>query len=233
VNVAKLLIVNADDFGASAGINRGIVDCHVRGVVTSTSMLIDGAAADEAAELARQNPRLSVGLHWNIGEGDGAVDTADHAAIRAEWDRQLARFAALLGQPPTHVDSHWHVHAREDLLPLFRELTAPLGVPLRGDGGVAWIGGFYGQWEWKVTDLEHVSVEFLEQVLREEVGPGWTEIACHPGYVEAGDDDVYLREREAELATLTDPRVRDAIERLGIRLASYADYRGGNTIEQP
>jgi predicted glycoside hydrolase/deacetylase ChbG (UPF0249 family) len=86
------------------------------------------------------------------------------------------------------------------------------------------VGGFYAQWEWRVTNLEYVSVPFLEKMLREEVSEGWTEFSCHPGYVSAGYPAVYHAEREAELATLTDPRIRRTIDELGIRLASYADY---------
>ena len=54
--------------------------------------------------------------------------------------------------------------------------------------------------------------------------PGVTEFSCHPGYVSNDYQAVYLKEREAEVATLTDRRVRDTIEELGIRLISYADY---------
>src|SRR5262249_60830255 len=66
----KWLIVNADDFGASAGINRGIVDCHTRGVVTSTSLMVTGRAARDAAVLSRRHPALPVGWHWG-GWGAG------------------------------------------------------------------------------------------------------------------------------------------------------------------
>src|SRR5207248_2676313 len=47
---------------------------------------------------------------------------------------------------------------------------------------VKFVGGFYAQWEWQVTELDHVSVRFFERLLREEVDEGWTELSCHPGY---------------------------------------------------
>ncbi len=223
--MAKYLIINADDFGASTGINRGIVECHTHGVLTSTSLMVTGRAVREAVAMSRDHPALSLGLHWDVcGEDERTFDLDNLAAVRDEFRRQLDEFHRLVGRRPTHVDSHRHVHREEHLLPLFRELVAPLGVPLRDDGRVNFVGGFYAQWEWQVTNLEYVSVPFLQQMLREEVPDGWTEFSCHPGYRSPDFTSVYLAEREAEVRTLTDPRIRETIAELSIRLVSYADY---------
>ena len=220
---AKYLIVNADDFGASTGVNRGIVECHRDGVLTSTSMMVTGVAVEEAVELSRENPELAIGLHWDvIGEDERSFNLRDDRAVREEFARQLDRFVGLLGRPPTHVDSHRHLH--RDVFELFAELVEPLGVPLREDGKVAFVGGFYAQWEWGVTELEHVSVEALQRMLREEATAEWTEFSCHPGYRSPDYEAMYLFEREAEVATLTDPRIRETIDELGLELCSYADY---------
>ncbi len=224
----RSVIVNADDFGASPGINAGIVEAHAHGVVTSTSLMVTGHAAGEAAALARDRPELSIGLHLDLDGEDVVARVAfdDAPAVRAELERQLAAFQALLGRPPTHVDSHHHVHERPELAPLVRALVAPLGVPLRGDGRVAYVGGFYAQWEWQVTELEHVSVEALLGILRDETQAAWTEIGCHPGRVTPDFRSIYREEREAELATLTDARLRPAIAGFGLRLASFAHVGG-------
>ncbi len=223
--VRRNLIVNADDFGASDGINRGIVEAHGGGVVTSTSLMVKGRAAAGAVALAREHPGLAIGLHWDLDgeDADPSIDLESPAAVRAELARQLEAFHELTGRAPTHVDSHHHVHRRPEIAPIARELVAPLGVPLREESEVRFIGGFYGQWEWQVTDLHHVSPEFLLWILRNEVADGWTEISCHPGYVTDDFTSVYLEEREAELATLTDPLIRAEIDSLGLRLASYAE----------
>ncbi|MGI8622208.1 MAG: ChbG/HpnK family deacetylase [Solirubrobacteraceae bacterium] len=221
----RTVIVNADDFGASAGVNAGIVEAHAHGIVTSTSLMVTGRAATEAARLARAHPGLSVGLHLDLDgeDADPRVPLDDAAAVRAELAHQLGAFGRLLGRAPTHVDSHHHVHRRPELAPLVGELVAPLGVPLRGDGRVTYVGGFYAQWEWRVTELTHVSVDALLAILRDETGPGWTEIGCHPGRVTPDFRSVYLAEREAELATLTDARLPPAIAALDLRLAGFAD----------
>jgi predicted glycoside hydrolase/deacetylase ChbG (UPF0249 family) len=223
--MAKFLIVNADDFGASSGINRGILECHSRGVLTSTSLMVTGRAVHEAVAMSRDHPALALGLHWDVwGEDEREFDTHNLQAVRDEFRRQVDAFHRLLGRMPTHVDSHRHAHREDHLVPLFRELMLPLGVPLRDDGRVRFVGGFYAQWEWLVTNLEYVSVPFLQQMLREEVAEGWTEFSCHPGYGSPDFSSVYLAEREAEVRTLTDPRIRQTIAELGIRLVNYADY---------
>jgi len=223
MSAPRTVIFNADDFGASTGVNRGIVDCHVGGVLTSTSMMVTGSAVEEAVELSREHPDLAIGLHWDVyGEDERDFDMSDERAIRDEFARQLDAFHELMGRGPTHVDSHRHAH--REAFEVFRELVEPLGVPLRGDGTVNWVGGFYAQWEWGVTELEHVSVAALQRMLREEAADGWTEFSCHPGYRSPDYRAMYLVEREEEVRTLTDPRVRQTVDELGLELASYADF---------
>src|SRR4030095_942952 len=99
---ARRLIVNADDFGQSAGINEGIIQSHEKGVVTSASIMVRGPWASAAADYARAKPALSVGLHLDLGEWgrrDGAWGAVyefgapnDPAAIRAEIVQQLETF---------------------------------------------------------------------------------------------------------------------------------------------
>jgi chitin disaccharide deacetylase len=222
--VNKHLIFNADDFGASAGVNRGILECHTHGVVTSASLMVTGRAAREAVSISRDHPALAIGLHWDVwGEDEREFDIENVPAVCDEFHRQINEFHRLMGRLPTHIDSHRHAHREEHLMPVFRELVEPLGIPLRDDGRVNFVGGFYAQWEWMVTNLEYVSVETLQRMLREEVPEGWTEFSCHPGYRSPDYQSVYLEEREAEVRTLTDPRIRQSIDALGLHLVSYAD----------
>jgi predicted glycoside hydrolase/deacetylase ChbG (UPF0249 family) len=175
--------INADDFGASTGVNRGILECYTRGVVTSASLMVTDCAVREAVSMSRDHPELAVGLHWDVwGEDEREFDVDDLQAVHDGFHRQLDEFYRLLERTPTHVDSYRHAHREERLMPLFRELVELLGVPLRGDGRVRFVSGLYAQWQWMVTDLEYVSVPFLQRILREEVGEGWTEFSCHSGY---------------------------------------------------
>lgn len=222
--MTRALIVNADDFGYLPGVNQGIVDAHTKGIVTSTSLMVTGHAVEEALELARRHEQLGLGLHFDVwGEDEREFDVADVAAVRDELRRQVERFVELVGRPPDHLDSHRHVHREAHLFDVFREQAADLGVPLRFDGTVAYVGHFYAQWEWKVTVLERISPETLCGLLRDMVGEGWTELACHPGYMPADTPTVYGREREVEVRSLCDPRVRATLEEQGIVPATFAD----------
>jgi len=219
----RFLIVNADDFGYSRGINRGIAQAHAHGIVTSTTLIVNAPAARDALELARRLPGLAVGLHVNFtNEADRLVEFDDLAVCRCELRRQFDRFVELAGRPPSHLDSHQHVHRDPDRLPVFQELAREQGLHLRDMPPVVSRGGFYAQWEHMVTDATKVSVEMLARMLREEVPRGVTEFICHPGYFDAGLTAVYHKERELELATLCEPAVRRLVAEQGIELISHA-----------
>ena len=222
--MTKFVIFNADDFGMTQGINRGIVQCHTEGVVRSTSLMVNRREAKDAAAISRDHPGLAVGMHWDVEYEEGKkFDITDEAAIRDEFKRQLDQFEALVGKPPTHIDSHHHAHLRGGLPDLWRELVDPLRIPLRGQSAIRYDGRFYGQPAEDETDLTFVSVHQLETWL-EKLPEDWTEFSCHPGYVSPDWESSYRWEREVEIRTLTDLQILQSIERLGITVASFADY---------
>ncbi len=224
-NDMKYLIINADDFGASPGINRGILEAHCQGILTSTSLMVDMPAAAEAAQLRREVPKVSIGLHVCLTKEDAnlVLDPADAERVRAELQRQYARCLDLLGQPPTHIDAHHNIHRNRQLLPHFLELARMHPLPLRENSPVRYFSSFYGQWDGE-THLEQVSVQSLLHMLRMEIRDGYTELSCHPGYIEPDLVSCYRQEREAELHTLCDPAVRTALAELQITPISYHDF---------
>lgn len=224
--MSKYLIVNADDFGYARGVNQGILTAHVQGVVSSTSLMVDAPCATEAVALARPYPSLGVGLHFVATNEDGPVlALEDIAAVEKELHRQYQCFCDLLGQPPTHLDSHHHVHLRQELKPLFLAWAEEHRLPLRGLGRARYNGGFYGQWydeEWRPHPApELIGVGNLAQILR-ALPEGVTELVCHPGYASPDLDSSYAAERESELTTLLDRRVPTLIRELGIILTNFA-----------
>jgi len=218
----KYLIVNADDFGASHGINRGILEAHQRGILTSTSLLVNTAWSGEAAEMSRTAPELSVGLHADLRNELKETPADPGRRLHDALAKQFSRFEELMGRPPTHLDSHHNLHRDAKALPAFHDLAAQHGLPLREHSPVRYFSKFYGQWGGK-THFEQISVESLTRMLEKEIEEGITELSCHPGYVEADYVSGYSVEREAELGALCDPVVVEALAAQSIQLVSYHD----------
>jgi predicted glycoside hydrolase/deacetylase ChbG (UPF0249 family) len=152
--MAVTLIVNGDDFGVSPAVNAAILHCHCEGVLTSTSVLANGAAADEALGLARAHPSMGVGVHLNLTDGaplsspaavptlvdrQGRFRTFPGQMLRviggrariAEVERELRaqiEYVLARGVVPTHVDGHLHAHAYPRLLPLVLRLMHEYGI---------------------------------------------------------------------------------------------------------
>jgi len=229
----RYLVVNADDFGYTEGINRGILDAHVNGIVTSASLMVERPAAAHAVALARESPRLGLGLHVEVKRWwtssfprRGSARSADAVKRCAREDvrRQLDLFRALLGREPSHLDSHHHRHMAELVRPAFEELADELTIPLRRvDPRVRFDGGFYGHDGRGQPQHESIGVDALIRLI-ENVDSRVTELCCHPGYPD-GLDDWYRAERELEVQTLCDRRVHDAVERGGVQLCSFAEAR--------
>jgi hopanoid biosynthesis associated protein HpnK len=148
------LIVNADDFGFSEAVNRGIVDAHDHGIVTSASLMATGAAFEHAVELARSRPRLAVGVHLVLTEhrplmGAAAPSLVDgrgafepHLAqllgrqlrrgislseVRRELAAQIERVRGA-GISISHLDGHQHVHVLPGIARVVAELAAAYGI---------------------------------------------------------------------------------------------------------
>lgn len=226
-SMAKYLIINADDFGYARGVNRGIVAAHRQGVVLSTTLMVDASAAGEVRDVAREYPELSVGLHFvATHHGVPLFDLHDLAKVEQELNRQYERCRALLKKPPTHLDSHQHMHLRHKHLDtLFRTWAATRQLPLRNAGVVHFEERFYGE-QYDAHGRaclapERISFKSLEKILR-ALPEGVTELACHPGYVTADLDSSYATAREIELTTLLDPQLPILLRECGISLINFA-----------
>lgn len=223
------LVVNADDFGLSEGVNEGILRAHVEGIVTTASLMVYGPAAAPAVAAAAEHPGLAVGLHVDLAEwvcvgGEWRpryeiVDPADPAAVAAELERQLDGFRALTGRLPTHLDSHQHVHRDEPTRSIMVRRAMELRVPLRHHGRVRYCGAFYGQGRAGVPLPDAIQPDRLVHLI-EQLPGGVTELCCHPAAA-VTTELAYGPERLRELESLCDPSVRDAIDRNGVRLCTF------------
>jgi adenylyl-sulfate kinase len=231
----RLLIVNADDFGLSRGINAGVVKAHEDGIVTSASLMVRGRAAIEAAGDARHMPSLSVGLHVDLGEWvfrEGEwheryrlMATENYLAARAEARAQLELFRGLTRRDPTHIDSHQHTHIGSPATEALVEIGQELGVPVRRiTEGFHYVGDFYGQSGTGDPHHEAITASNLAELIR-NLPLGITEVACHPA-ASVDFDSVYGQERLVEVEALCDPKLRELIDEHGIALRSFTELEG-------
>jgi hopanoid biosynthesis associated protein HpnK len=154
-NSCRRLIVNADGFGRSHSINAAVIRAHREGILTTASLMVNEIACDEAVALARENPKLGVGLHLTLLCGKSALPpekipglvNARHEfsnqpittgfryffrrplsqQLRSEIHAQFQKFRAT-GLPLDHVNGHLHLHLHPTVFRILMEDAATLGI---------------------------------------------------------------------------------------------------------
>jgi len=153
--MGKYLIINADDFGLTDGVTRGIIDASNTGVVTSTSVLINELIYERITVNKTECSKLGIGLHLNLTQGRSILPAVDvsslmsydgffmkpeqllanpqkihPAQVEKEWRAQIAAFRTIFGIPD-HLDSHHHIHLYPSLFNIFCQLAVELQLPVR------------------------------------------------------------------------------------------------------
>jgi chitin disaccharide deacetylase len=149
------LIVNADDLGWTAGVNRGIAEAHRNGIVTSASLLANGCAFADGVRTAAGLPGLGVGVHLNLSDGrptapeqqvgtllrqDGefaggpesllfrlTAKSLEPKEVEKEWNAQIEKVRST-GIRPTHLDGHKHVQMLPGLFAIALRLAKRHGI---------------------------------------------------------------------------------------------------------
>lgn len=150
------LVVTGDDFGYCPRRNQGIVDCFLAGGVSNVSLLVNGSAAQEAADLAKRHS-IPIGLHANLSEGVPVCPGLQRAStlvtqhgffhgkmgfrkqlekrqlsmeqVEMELRAQVHRFRELTGHWPQHMDGHQHVHVLPEVRDVFAQVLSDLQIP--------------------------------------------------------------------------------------------------------
>jgi hopanoid biosynthesis associated protein HpnK len=151
----RRLIVNADDFGLSHSVNEAIVRAHREGILTSASLMVNENSFDEAVTLAKENPKLGVGLHLTLLQGHSALSPEKipglvnsrgefqncpagvgmkyffrsglREQLRAEIHAQFEKFRST-GLPLDHVNGHLHLHLHPAIFKILMEDSEKLGI---------------------------------------------------------------------------------------------------------
>lgn len=218
----KRLVVNADDFGLSPGVDRGILECVRAGVVTSVSVLV----WDRNPPSIPEELRGKCGVHLRLDGGPLLAGTLRTPMI--EFEEQIKCFAAAVD--PTHFDTHHHVHRPGEMGAYAYEKQCALshvtGIGLtpeqtarmrrrRPDVACA----DYAELRW--SDFRPLPGLLTEDFEHHET----VHLMCHPGYV----DDVLrarstmLERREREMAYLLSAEFREFLEREKVELIGMAE----------
>lgn len=226
----KKLIVNAIDFGFNANVNKGIIKALKDGIVTTASIIVTKEGFREAIDLARDNPRLEIGIHldldrfFNIDHQRGiAVDLVcapiPPEEIRQEIIRQVDRLNNT-GIKPVHVSSHHNTHLHQDIFPIVCEITEKYNIKIMqlSDKLCSNQSEFNG---FKMTLKQH-NLLFVPHFIH-----GWyfgnideeyeiAELVTHPGYGEIW--------RECELAHCCSPEIKKYLLENNIKLINSSDF---------
>lgn len=211
--------------------------------------MVNGPAAEEAPEIARDNPELGIGLHVaftglrsslgpraipSLLDAEGLLPARPDGLVRARPEHLLAearaqfrRFRELLGRLPTHFDSHHHAHRLPAVLEALLVLAWETGLPVRAASPEV-------QARLRLEGLRTTDAfrdEFFGAAATPEtlcrvigdVGPGVTELMCHPAEVDDAlrQASSYAEPRSAELAALTGAEARQTLQATGVRLVDF------------
>jgi predicted glycoside hydrolase/deacetylase ChbG (UPF0249 family) len=247
----KRLIVNADDFGRSAGVNAGVIEAHCKGIVTSATVLVlEKAAARGIREVAERAPRLSLGLHFAVTGGGRTAAAALEVPtlapqgsfsrtreqlparippeeVRRELEAQINVFQVLARKPPTHLDSHHHAALHPSIAPVFAAVARERSLPVRAAneetrGMLRAAGVRTPDRFYGGFHAQAATFETLEGLLG-KLPDGSSELMCHPGKVDEAlrEASSYVEERELELEILCDEAIRSLVRSRGIRLVGF------------
>ncbi|KEQ13532.1 hypothetical protein GZ77_14460 [Endozoicomonas montiporae] len=242
------LIINADDFGLSPGVNYGIIDAFRSGVVRSTTMMIGMPGEAHGVELAKANPQLAVGIHLRLTAGkplcknlttlvDSSGQFLDQLSfysnntlcpkeIEQEFRAQIEHFIGL-GLTPSHLDGHHHCYGHPIAQPVIKQLSTEYGIPYRtvDSSEVTQIRDY----SYRFTDHFYgdVSLDMLLNIVDEELNTRGhntlLEVMCHPAYIdpELMKASSYTQARVTEFEILTSDALTKALQQREIELTDY------------
>lgn len=201
----KKIIINADDYGLSKKFNSGILELIEKGIVTSTTVMVNKPFIKPKDLLKQKN--ISIGLHLEL-----ILDTPEKA-IRD----QLEKFRKMFGVPPSHLDGHRYYHLLPGNFLKVLKIAKKFKLPVRSassadrkvmkDLGIKTPNRFVS---WHPDRKDKLLKDLGET--KDEI----TELLCHPGYFDTKSKTSYNRQRERELRILKGKQFRNLIRRFDL-----------------
>lgn len=238
----KKLIVNADDFGRTHGINLGILECFRNGIVTSATVMINMHFAQEAIQIAIDN-KIPLGLHLNITGGEsyltgsnylfgdkgkvkdayknkGSFSVQDMKIIIKEYEAQIAEFLRLTKRMPTHLDHHHNLQDTSGYLDTYMNFIKKINLPTRTKHKSVGVKAPDKIIDNFFTDIELTKAHLLNLVVN--IPNGVSELITYPSLITGESLDSYTEvPRFKQVQLLTDPEIMQVIKKLDIKLMSY------------
>lgn len=246
----RFLIVNADDCNLTPGVTRAILDCHDRGILTSTTFMINLPVKPETVKLVLARKNLGLGIHLNVTLGNPVSPLDDISSLLAdggkfkkvgeqlsrlpkaselarEYQNQINRFRKVLGRMPTHLDTHHQVHDQGFFYEVLKQVARVNNVPLRRSMEMR---NPEKAKNVRTTDhfLGNLTVEgywrpeALKTILQ-NLPEGTSEIMCHPGIHDRDLEAIssFTTGRVAEYRLFSSPSLRYLTSSLGIALTHF------------
>lgn len=230
------VLFNADDYGLTKGVTDGIITAHTKGVISSTTLMMNGLAVDYAIDQARKHPELKVGIHlvltWGkslrsglkqITDAQGTfrykntyreMEVPDLLEVEAEWRAQLEAFQNT-GLSLHHIDSHHHVHGWEPLRELVLSLAKEYEVPVRYAPSLKQHSSYLlTEMLWLEFYEDGITSNLFDQLKNENATS--IEVMTHPAFVDDAlrHESSYTLKREEELEVLCSLHVPEWVELL-------------------
>jgi predicted glycoside hydrolase/deacetylase ChbG (UPF0249 family) len=244
---SRFLIINADDFGISTEVNRGIFTAYEKGVITDSSLLIKGEYSQEAITMIKENPEFPVGIHialdpllgWESPGKEKFTRQGLHqimnestflTKIEQEIHEQIEAFLDT-GLIPSHIDTHHHVHGFPQIFETLVEAMDRYGIKalrfnktgysLMGREDIL-LSAETAQWmedalRQRRITYPHLLIDPLLPFSLEELPPGMTELMVHPS---SGGDPW----RQNDFTMLMHPSFIHTVREEGIELISFSEF---------
>lgn len=242
------LIVNADDFGFSEGVNRGIVEAYKNGIVTSCSVMMTMPALTHAKVLAQKNPELKLGLHLNMTLGRPLTNCISlikengffykpkekpdinkflKSEIKIEFLAQYKKFISEFKRKPTHLDTHLYAHQIYGVVKeVISEISEEKNIPVRDLDTPGFKKAYFIDW-FKVCKNETEDAIWLrfeenkQLILSQEIA----ELMVHPAWPDnyLCKHSSYNKQRLIELKILTSDKIKKFIKENKIILTDFEE----------
>lgn len=236
------VIINADDFGLTEGVNHGIIKAHKEGIVTSATIMANMPAFENAVNLSKENPHLGIGVHLTLTAGKSLgknyksltnsesdfhklkdfqqnLKNLDLDEVEHEFELQIEKVRNE-GIAIDHLDSHHHVHTFKPIIDVALKITKKHNLPLRLysfekdiRSTASFKDTFYG---------EKANILNLLSMLSEDEES--MEIMTHPAICDESLKKIssYNELRNSELSILTNHEVKEFIKKNNIELIKFS-----------